>query len=297
MKIVESKVEIVNPRKDGLPQLYYVTLVQMPFSKQLFSYTSNILICSADESNIASQMKSNVVFSVEKSVEGKDAIVIFEVQESMVKNSNPEGQKMADMGKMFAIPTNRLVLSLDQKGNIKGVLNEREVYSKWRELYKTLSEGMGNELKQQLKDNGDREFNNILKGIQNSFLHAVFFNPIYQYEISTYAKHSFDMSNNIKLIQGENVELKLGGKMKQVNNDSLIINYSSYLYGDSGLLKSARKLYQDAIPKESDVKVDIDVDYVYDIRSALPTYIVATYMETIEGTIKYKQQSEVKILS
>lgn len=297
MKTTEPQVSITNPRKTGLPQLYFATLVQMPFSRRLFSYTSNIVICSTDEVSVVSQMRSNAVFSAEKSGEGDNATVVFEVEESIVQNTNPEGQKMADMGKMFAIPTNRLVLRLDSKGIIKDVLNRNEIYSKWEELYKTLSEGMSDELKRQIEDSGDSEFSNPLKGVQTSFLHSIFFNPIYQYEISTYKKHTFNVSNNLKLIQGENVDLGMTGEVQKIDKETLIIHYSSYLCDDPSLLKAARKLYQNAVPEDSGVKADLDVDYVYDIWSGTPIYISASYVETIEGTIKYKQQSEIKILA
>lgn len=296
MKEQKPKVQIANQHKDGrLPQYYEVELINMPYPKQMYTFNSEIVICSADKQNIASKMISKVLFSVEKIV-SSNVTVIFEVIDTTIQNSNPEGQKIADMGKLFARPISRLVLELDTRGNIRSVQNSDEILSKWNDLFSEISEGMDEQLKSQIKKEGDRDFENPLTGLKTSFLHSIFFNPIYKSSIDSYKSHSFVIGNNIKLISGEVIELGLKGETKYVDNETLVVAYSCLYQEKGSLLKAARKQYQNMIPEESKVIIDFNTEYVMHIASGIPTSIITTYNETIEGAIKYKQVSELKIL-
>lgn len=297
MKEQKPKVQIANEYKDGrLPQYYDVELINMPYPKQMYTFNSEIVICSADEQNIASKMISKVLFSVEKIASSNGITAIFEVLDTTIQNSNPEGQKIADMGKLFAMPISRLVLELDTRGYIKSVQNQGEILSKWNDLFNEISEGMGEQLKSQIKKDGNRDFENPLTGLKTSFLHSIFFNPIYKSSIDSYKNHSFVIGNNIKLISGEATELALKGETKYVDNETLVIAYSCFYEEKGSLLKAAKKQYQNMIPEDSKVVIDFNAEYVLHIASGIPTSIIATYNEIIEGAIKYKQVSELKIL-
>lgn len=291
-------VEIANKRKDGsLPEYFKILLVQQPYSRRLYSYICDTIISNHDNTNIASQITSNVTFSVEKRIQNNKSLINFEIADTFISNTNPEGQKIAEMGKIFALPINNLIMELNPKGKIKDILNKSEIARKWQELFNQISQGMDENIKEKIKEEGDRDYLNPTKAVKGSFLHEIFFLPIFGTDLTKTTAGRFTVNNKVKLLENMDADYTFTGQVKYVDENIFIAEYNDSYDDSFGLMNKARKIYKELIPKKSRFHQEVKMVYKFDINRGLPFEIEVLYVELIEGALKYTQMSTFKLLS
>jgi len=280
-----------------LPSYFKIILAQKPYSKKLYSYTCDTIISNHDGSNIASQITSNVTFAVVKAIENGKILVKFEILDTFINNTNSEGQKIAEMGKIFALPINKLILEVNAKGKIKEILNKVEIAEKWKDLFNNISKGMDEQYKEKIKNEGDKDYLNPIKAIKGSFLHEIFFFPIFGIELNKNSAGRFNIDNRAKLLESISNDYTLTGKITHIDNNTIIADYYDSYDDNFTLLSKARKVYGNLVPKKSNFHQEIRMLYQFDIHRSIPLNIDVHYIELIEGALKYRQISNIKLLS
>jgi hypothetical protein len=298
MKYNKTFVDIANKSSNGkLPGYFKVVLVQSEFNKLMYSYSSNIQIKRDGSPQQLSNITSKVIFSVQKKIQADGIYAIFETIDSHIEDTNLQGKKMGEIGKLFAIPIHRLVLKLDEKGEIKDVINKQEIIQKWEKLFAEITEGMDEKFKETVKKEGDADFYNPYKSIKGSFLHTVFFLPVFLREYTTGKKDCLSIEDKSKLLNNTPIMHYLDNKIDYVDENNLTCSYHADSTDKDDMLKKARKIYKELVPKESAFSQSLDIICHFSLTHNLPLHIETRCDERISNALQYIHVAEIKLLN
>lgn len=274
---------------------YSLMLSHAPYSKHIYSYVSYAKIGSPDGTNTLSDITSKVNFSLEKKLNGKNWEVNFEILNTFINDMNPEGQKIAEMGKLFATPISHLILKLTRNGEIDSVQNKGEIAYRWEDLYRNIvKDAINNDLKNKLRQAGDNDYLNPNITIKSSFLHSILFFPIFNKEYNDRKKDIVTFCDKSKLLQNEQLRYNLENDIKYLNKDVIAFHYKGEDSSKS-LYKKAHKIYKGIVPEEGTFFQTLDIFYYVNIQNGLPLLIKTQCTEIVENSISYIHTSEIKI--
>jgi hypothetical protein len=305
MKYDKTFIDIANESVSGqLPGYFKIILVQESSKRLMYSYNSNIKFSRAGSLEILSNLTSKVMFSVEKIIKDNKYYAKFEIIDSTLNDINQQAKQMAEISKLYAIPTNKLIINLDEKGIVSDIINKKEIYDKWQELYRSIESDL---IKQDIEDKekqlndikitGNSDFSHPLQMIQSSFLHSIFFFPIYNIEYKTGDKRKYvNFTDASRLLQVKKIDHSLERNIIYVDKNRIVLNHKSNLIDEDSLLKESRKLYKDIMPKKCRFESSLNVFHDISLKHSIPLNINIEYSETITDTLKYVQTSEIKIL-
>lgn len=287
--------DYIQSENNKVSDQYTLTLSHAPYSKHIYSYVSYAKIGRPDGTNTLSDITSKVNFSLEKKLNGKNWEVNLEILNTFINDMNPEGQKIAEMGKLFAIPISHLILRLARSGEVDSVLNKNEIAYKWEDLYTNITKDVvDNDFKNKLRQAGDNDYLNPNNTIKSSFLYSVLFFPIFNKEYNERRKDVVVFIDKSKLLQNEPLQYVLENKMEYLNKDVIAFHYRGKDSSKS-LFKKAHKIYKGIVPEEGKFYQTLDILYYANIENGLPLFIKTQCVEIVENSISYIHNSEIKI--
>jgi hypothetical protein len=221
-------------------------------------------------------------------------MVDIEVLDHRVSNANPAFNQMLDFLKIFNYPTEMLVVKLNKLGVIERVLNQEEILERWDEIKsKELKSLEQTAEDRQLLLKGDVQFSNTLQAIKESFLHNLFFGPLYNTKSAVGEKHAGNVSYLSQLFQGVPVNYLLNERVLNINSSTVAVSHAAT--ANHASFKSLYdQQYKALCGDEFNYQNFYKANYELDTASGLINSCTANFLEKANNKLYFEADYTIK---
>lgn len=193
-------------------------------------------------------------------------------KEHQVKYIKSIYRALTEYMQKFNKPLEHLNVKLRPSGEIKEILNQKDIEDKWLLLKEELSPEMGDTLEEkQMLEGGDNDFKNSLPLLKNSLLHRLFFMDLYKsYTISDTFYSIAPLKYTSQIFNQEEIFLITKQKIEK-NNYSVKIKFFSE--ADIEKNKHLKAIYnsklRDFLKQEFNYQFTWSLEYTFDMQQGI----------------------------
>ncbi len=191
------------PKKEKL--FIDFSVIHKPFLYDIIFYQK----LTANGSHLADTETENTWSYTILEVNESKMIIKIELISQKVKNRVVGTEELVNFCTLFNIPIESLVIELNVAGQVEKIINQQEILEKWKMLRSNVLDSyQDDESMKGIFIAADTQFTNTLITLQSSLLYFIFFDNVYQKELSenTYGDEKCSFLSN--LFQGLQITFK-----------------------------------------------------------------------------------------
>lgn len=264
----ESNVNIVEKSSKGYEKVDFKLSSDYSQSFEINYHTEIVAL-----SNKVLEMKTESIWSIKSIIKDSESYVLnLIIEKHEVYNTNEALNDLVNFTKMFNAPLNDLVIRLDASGTIIEILNQEQIFDKWKLLRQELLSSVDDSPESMvIINNGDKQFSNTLSMLQNTLIYNLFFPAVYGIKIKGIKDRvsggkfvsqlfqerliAYDINENVVGIRENELELINESDISNFNKKELLPSYNQY--------------YKESMGDVFDYNISYVANYIYDIKSGL----------------------------
>lgn len=245
-------------------------------------------------------VKTDMVWIVKSIKKGNlGTIVDVEIESHDVLNANPGFNDMIEFAKAFNYPMAKLVLKLNEKGQVDAVLNQDEILERWNHIKDdVLAPLKSSDQDKEVLKNGDIQFSNSLNSIKESLIYSLFFAPVFGEKKQSQNADVFSGEISSQLFQNQKISYNLKEVCEKLDENEVVLNHSAlidkYTYSDFGKLYD--KMYKELCGPRFLYETSLSSKYKYDVVSGLIKECDAVFIEKANEKLIYESVYKIKMI-
>lgn len=198
-------------------------------------------------------------------VSPKHFTLCVEQMEHKLVNVHSVVKELAQFAQLFNIPIAKLHLKFLTNGCFSSILNQEEIAQKWKELKENpkISELEDNSETRTIIKEGDKDFSDSKKMIENSFLYQLFFPNIYGNIRTAYITDIKPLICKSNIFQNQPIQLSVVRENHNISTNKIRIKFIVKNNIDSYTNKKLEKIYD----QQFKAMVKEDFNYQFNFTS------------------------------
>lgn len=245
-------------------------------------------------------VKTDMVWIVKSIKKGElGTIVDVEIESHDVLNANPGFNDMIEFAKAFNYPMAKLVLKLNEKGQVDEVLNQDEILERWNHIKDdVLAPLKSSDQDKEVLKNGDIQFSNSLTSIKESLIYSLFFAPVFGKKKQSQNSDVFSGEIFSQLFQNQKISYNLKEVCEKLDENEVVLNHSALIdkYTYSDFSKLYGKMYKELCGPRFLYETSLSSKYKYDVVSGLIKECDAVFIEKANEKLIYESVYKIKMI-